>query len=126
MVAFALDPKRAAPLVGKAFQASQIGGVASDQGLNIDKATAEQLASLGITVNQAQSGFGQIASAQPTLDKLSQIYGIDVNQGDLIGATFENNADANKKIKKLASRERASFGGTSGVSSESLNQGGQL
>lgn len=126
MVAFALDPKRAAPLVGKAFQASKIGGVAKDQGLDIDRATAEQLAGLGINVNQAQSGFGQIASAQPTLDKLSQIYGIDVTQGDLIGATFENDANANKKINKLASRERAAFGGTSGVSSESLASGGQL
>lgn len=126
LVAFALDPKRAAPLVGKAFQASQIGGAAQHQGIGIDQTQAERLANIGVTDDQARAGFGQIAQVQGTVNKLGQIYGGGLTQGDLIGATFEDDAEATKKLKKLASKERAAFGGSSGIGTNSLASNGAV
>lgn len=126
LVAFALDPKRAAPLVGKAFQASRIGGTATDQGIGIDKSQAERLANIGVTDDQARAGFGQIAQVQGTVNKLGQIYGGGLTQSDLIGATFEDDADATTRLKKLASKERAAFGGSSGIGTNSLASNGAV
>jgi hypothetical protein len=126
LVAYALDPKRAAPLVGKAFQAARIGGAADAQGIDVSKATAEELAALGVTSDQARAGFGQIAQVQGTVQKLGQIYGGGLSQGDLIGATFEDNAAATNKLKKLASKERAAFGGSSGIGTNSLASNGAV
>lgn len=128
LVAFALDPNRAAPLVGKAFQAAEIGGSAMQQGININQQQAEQLAALGVTQNDALSGFGAIAGEKPTIDKLGQIYGGGLTTQELIDATFKASGDAQTKLKKLSSKERAAFGGSSGVTSDSLSQngGGQL
>lgn len=124
MIAYALDPTRADPLVGKAFTASQIGGKAADNGIGIDQSMAERLANNGVNEAQAQTGFGQIAQENPTTKLLSAIYGNSgnaVNQNDLIGATFFDNAAAQNKLKQLASQERGAFGGASGVSATTLS-----
>jgi hypothetical protein len=123
LVAFALDPKRAAPLVGKAFQASRIGGAAQSQGIGIGQTTAEQLANLGVTDDQARAGFGQIAQVQGTVNTLGNIYGDGLSQSDLIDVTFKDDAAKTRKLKTLASKERAAFGGTAGVGSQSLATG---
>jgi hypothetical protein len=110
--------------VGKAFQAAQIGGKAADNGIGIDQATAEMLSNNNVNEQQAQQGFGTIAQETPTTSLLSAIYGNSgngVNQNDLIGATFTDNAAAQNKIKQLASQERGSFGGASGVSATTLS-----
>lgn len=126
LVAFALDPKRAAPLVGKAFQASRIGGTAQNQGIGIDKTQAERLANIGVTDDQARAGFGQIAQVQGTVNQLGQIYGGGLSQNDLIGATFADDAAATTKLKKLASKERAAFGGSSAIGTNSLASNGAV
>lgn len=126
MVAFALDPKRAEPLVGKAFRSAEVGGAAAGQGINLAQPLAERLAGQGITATQARQGFGIVAEDQQQAASLSAIYaGAEeaVSTEDLIGAVFESDADSVKKVKKLASRERATFGGSSGLSSSSLQQG---
>ncbi len=124
LVAFALDPERAAPLVGKAFQASKIGGAAQTQGIGIDQTQAERLASIGVSDDQARAGFGQIAMVQGTVNKLGDIYGNGLSQDELIGATFADDANATTKLKKLASQERAAFGGSSGIGTNSLAANG--
>jgi hypothetical protein len=123
MIAYALDPNRAGPLVGKAFQASQIGGKAADVGIGIDQSMAERLSDNNINEQQAQQGFGQIAMESPTTNLLSALYGNSgnaVNQQDLINAQFLDNSQAQNKIKQLASQERGAFGGASGVSATTL------
>jgi hypothetical protein len=126
MVAFALDPKRAEPLVGKAFRASEVGGAAAAQGLGISQLTAERLAGQGVTAAQARQGFGLVASDKPAASALSAIYaGTEdaVTEEDLIASIFESDAESTKKVKKLASRERATFGGSSGINTTSLQDG---
>lgn len=124
MIAFALDPTRAAPLVGKAFQGAEIGGAARTSGsISLDKSMADRLARDGITKEQAQQGFGQVGMDKDAAKNLSDIYdGPDVSTEDLILGLFENNASANKKKSLLASKERAAFGGTGGAHKSALSK----
>ena len=128
LIAFALDPTKAAPLVGKAFAAAGVGGAAASQGIGIDRATAESLAGMGIDANSANQGFSQIASDRPQASKLSAIYGDSYTQDQQIADVFKNDAAAGEQRKKLASKERAAFGNASAMGNTSLSQstGGQL
>ena len=122
MIAYALDPKRAAPLVGKAFEASKIGGAAATQGVGVSQLVSEDLAGRGITADQASQGFGIVSADQKAAAQLSGIYGGDLSQQDLIDSTFKSDATATAKVKKLASQERANFGGSGGAGSTALSQ----
>lgn len=125
IVAFALDQKRAAPLVGKAFEAAKVAGAAANQGLRIDVGTAESLAAAGVNRQQAQQGFGFIADEQDNVDKLADIGGVDrLTQSDLVNEVFFDNADVAEKRRKLASQERGRFSGSSGVGGSSLSTSG--
>jgi len=122
MIAYALDPKRAAPLVGKAYEASLIGGAAATQGVGVSKLVSEDLAGRGITADQAAQGFGIVGQDQKAAAQLSSIYGGQaLTQQDLIDATFKNSADATTRKNRLASQERANFGGSGGAGSTALS-----
>ena len=129
MIAYALDQKRAAPLVGKQFEAAKIGGAAAAAGLQVGADLSERLASEGVTRQQAQQGFGFAASEQGGANQLASIYGAEgFTIADLANEVFLNDAGIADRRKKLASQERATFGGSSGVGNNSLNQiqGGAL
>jgi hypothetical protein len=124
MIAYALDQKRAAPLVGKQFEAAKIGGAAADQGLQVGKDLTESLASEGVTRQQAQSGFGFIASEKDNANKLASIGGVQgFSIADLADEVFLSDAGIADRRKKLASQERGRFSGSSGIGSSSLSQG---
>jgi len=122
MIAYALDPKRAAPLVGKAYEASLIGGAAATQGVGVSQLVSEDLAGRGISADQASQGFGIVSADQKAAAQLTGIYGTDLSQQDLIDSTFKSDATATAKVKKLASQERAAFGGSGGAGSTALSQ----
>jgi hypothetical protein len=122
MIAYALDPKRAAPLVGKAYEASLIGGAAKTQGVGVSQLVSEDLAGRGISADQASQGFGIVSADQKAAAQLTGIYGTDLSQQDLIDSTFKSDATATAKVKKLASQERAAFGGSGGAGSTALSQ----
>ena len=122
MIAYALDPQRAAPLVGKAYEASLIGGAAATQGLGVSKLVSEDLAGRGITADQASQGFGIVSADQKAANQLSNIYGGGpLTQQDLIDSTFKSDALATQRKNKLASQERANFGGSGGAGSTALS-----
>lgn len=121
LVAFALDPTRATSLVEQRIKAATAGAAAQAQGIGISQGTAEGLAREGFSNAQLQAGFGEVATTSAATDKLGAIYGQQVTKDDVISQVFDNNAKATEKIRKLASQERASFGGTS--SSTSLSGG---
>jgi hypothetical protein len=123
MIAFALDQKRAAPLVGKAVEAAKIGGAAAAQGLDVGLDLTERLAGEGVSRQQAQQGFGIVAKERETANNLASIYGEEgFSVADLANEVFLSDAGIADRRKKLASRERANFSGSSGVGSTSLSQ----
>ena len=120
LIAYMMDPSRAAPLIQKTYQQALVGGAARSQGL--DASGAARLVELGITEREALQGYGVIADVMPDATNLSAIYGDSLTQGDLEAEVFENSGEASRKRKRLASRERAAFSGQSGVGQGSLSR----
>lgn len=120
LIAYMMDPARAQPLIQKTYQQALVGGAARRQGL--DASGAARLVERGITEREALQGYGVISEAMPEATRLGDIYGENVDQSDLEAEVFENNGEASKKRKRLASRERAAFQGTSGVGQGSLSR----
>ena len=128
MIAYALDPNRAAPLVGKSFAAAQIGGEATSHGLGIDQTMAETLASKGISADQASQGFGIIQQNLGNDQKLGAMSGDNITGYDAMREVFLNDGSVTQRRDRLASQERARFGGSSAVGGGSLGRSsaGQL
>lgn len=121
LTAYFLDTKKALPYIQKAAATAQIGAQALAQNLAFDQAYAESLATKGITADQAGQGYAQIAGEAETLGNLANIYGTTYTQREAEQATFEGSSGATNKRKKLASQERANFGGAAGTASQGLS-----
>ena len=120
LVAYALDPTKAQPIVEQRIKAAEAAGYAGSQGLKLGQSTAEALGNQGFSAAQMQQGFGQAASTARAADKLGQIYGGAVSAEDVVKDVFLNDATSADKVKKLASQERAAFGGSSGSNRSSM------
>jgi hypothetical protein len=127
IIAYALDPTKAAPLIDQRIRAAESAGVAKAQGLNLNQSTAEQLGANKVSLDQARQGFGFIGQDLPTAQKLSGIYGGPAEtQDDMVQEVFFNDGKAAAKRRNLASKERASFSGSSATGEGSLNKGQQF
>lgn len=128
LIAYALDPAKAEPLIEQRVKAAEAAGVGQTQGIQLSQQNAELIGAQGNTFDQIQQGVGFIGGEQKTTDKLNQIYGGNVTQDDLVKEVFQNDAAAAQKRKTLASAERANFNGSGGASGDALksNTGGAL
>jgi hypothetical protein len=125
LVAFALDPAKAQPLVEQRLKAAEAAAIAGGQGFTLNKTSAELIGSQGTSLQDIQSGLGFVGQEAQTTNKLSQIYGGDnVTTEDLVSEVFSNDGVAAGKRRKLASQERAAFTGSSGQTKTSLNRNG--
>jgi LysM repeat protein len=126
MVAYVLDPNQQLPKIQRQVAAAEIGAAARLQGLEAGVSVSEQLASQGITQAEAQKGYATIADILPTAEKLSSIYGNQLDrygQGEAEQEVFNTLASAQRKRKALIERETSAFGGRSGTSRASLSTG---
>lgn len=120
MIAFALDPKRAQPLIDQRIKAAEAAAIADQAKYSLSQANAEVIGASGASFENIQSGVNFIGSEQGTTDKLSSIYGGEgVTQQDLVQEVFSGGAGT--KRKRLASQERATFSGSSGQTKSSLS-----
>lgn len=122
MIAYALDPKVASPLIEQRIRSAEAAAVAQQQGLALSRMSAERLGITNATLNEIEQGFGFIAQEKGTTDKLSAMYGGALTQDDLVAEVFDNNASAALKRRGLASRERGAFAGSSGQGKSSLGK----
>lgn len=124
LVGYVLDPEKELPKIERQVAAAEIGATARMQGIAATRPVAEQLAAQGITRAQAQQGYANIASLLPEAEKLSDIYKNTMEGYRLAEAeqeVFNQLASAQRKRQKLAERERAEFGGASGVARGALS-----
>jgi hypothetical protein len=125
ILAYSLDPAKALTDIKRKVTAAEIGGAALGQGLNATQLASEGLAAYGVTKQQAEQGYGQIADLLPTTQKLASIYGdqpYTQQQAEQEIFGLANSAEAAKKRKKLAATEQATFSGSAGMSSGALNR----
>jgi hypothetical protein len=123
LIAYALDPKRAAPVIERRFENAQLGGAAQQQGIALGQAQADELRQQGVSVDQARQGFGFVAGEVDNANKLAQISGEQgLSKSDLISEVLQGDQKVKAKRAKLASQERARFSGKSGIGKDSLSQ----
>lgn len=118
LISYVLSPENTMPVLKQKIAAAEIGASALQYGLTATtKATAEELAGLGVTKEQAQAGYEKIAEYLPRTEYLSQIYdetGIKYNQATAEEEQLKGLASAKRKREIIAERERVNFAGSSG------------
>lgn len=124
LTAYFLDSTKALPYLQKAAATAQVGAEALRNNLTFDQAYSEQLATQGVTADQARQGYQQIASELDTFKALGGVYGEQYTQRTSEEAAFGGNAQALQKQRRLLSQERGAFGGASGGARGGLSQGG--
>lgn len=114
LVAFFIDPDRALPLIQNSYLAAQTAGAAQRTGFGaLDRTTAENLASRGVTERQAEEGFGALVDSRELFSALDAGE-TDIDRGTQIGAVFEGNSVARRKIEERRRRRQAQFEGGGG------------
>ncbi len=114
LTAYFLDQTKALPYLQKAAATAQIGAEALSQGLTFDQSYASDLATLGISRDEAKAGYSNIAGERVALQGLAGIYGDTWTQREAEQATFESNAAEIGKRKSLISKETGAFTGAVG------------
>lgn len=107
------------------LQAVQIGGKAASTGFGaIDRSTAESLSLGGITADQAQQGFSQLAQGQALFSPLLGHNEDTITADEQIAATFQGNANAARRIARRQAQRVGEFQGGGGFTSSREGFGG--
>lgn len=115
VAAYALDSKRALPVLQRQAEAVRLGTEALRQNFNVSRQFSEQLAEANIQQETARAAFNIAAEETTALQQLSTLEGRqNVTAENVVESTLGLNAEAKREIQGLKSRERARFGGTSG------------
>lgn len=123
LLAHALDPERAAPLIKREQNSVLIGAAAQRAGISgVNPNVADDLAQRGIGEAQAQQGFGQINDFLGDTAKLGDVYGVNYDSTDAIDEVFDGGSG--DKRKRLARTERSAFSGQNNYGVVRRNTGG--
>jgi len=132
MAAYVLDPDRTLGYVESLYEkrmaTATVAGAANTAGISVSDAMAAQVGGndvYGRSYGNSLAQFNAVADVEDAYDKLGQLSGVNTTTDELVSEQFglEGAADVKKKKKKLASAERARFGGKSGVGRNSLSSG---
>jgi hypothetical protein len=125
ILAYTLDPANAITDIKRKVTAAEIGGAATQAGLNTGMTRAEELTAAGITKQQAQQGFQTVAEVAPRGGQLAAMYGESpytqqTAEQEVFG--LAGSVDAAKQRKKLVGLERAEFSGQTGMAQGALGR----
>lgn len=124
LTAYFLDQKKALPYLQKSAATAAIGAEALQRGLGFDQQYAEELATAGISRDQAAQGYAKIADEFSDLGTLGQVYGGGWTQRQAEEDAFVGGTGASQQRERLINRERGSFSGTTGGARAGLAQKG--
>jgi hypothetical protein len=125
LVSYFLNPDATRVDLERKVTASEIGSAAIGQGFKGTSLSALDLADYGVDRGMALEGYANVASVLPEATKFGDIYGetkIKYDQKTGEEEFLKSSSEAKRKRNVLASKERASFEGTSGMNKVSLNQ----
>ena len=114
LTAYFLNPTKALPVIQQQFTASQIAADASRTGVGqLTAGQASHLAQLGVSDSQAQQAFGTLGTQQGLFE--AQVQGeSQIDLATQLGATFDNSAAAQLRIRQRQEARLADFQGDSG------------
>ncbi|HKX45357.1 MAG TPA: hypothetical protein VJP77_01450 [Planctomycetota bacterium] len=114
LAAYFLDQERALPILQKTAATAAIGSEALQRGLAFDQQYASELATAGVSRDQAAQGYARVADEFSDLKTLGQIYGGGWTQRMAEEDVFVGGTGASQQREKLINRERGSFSGATG------------
>ena len=125
ILAFVVDPKNALEKIRTKVTAAEIGAGARQAGLGTTRQRAEELGRFGITGQQAQAGFQQIAGGLERGGQLAAIYqeqpyGQETAEQEIFGLTGA--PTARRRRQRLTQQEQAAFGGQTGLTGGALSR----
>lgn len=130
LTAYFLDRKTAEPILKKQAAAGAIGAAALRRGFGASRLDLESYATLGITADQAEQAYSQIADGFESMLGIAGRYGTSWSQREAEQEVFTPGAagsvgaeSAAEKGKRLKSQERGLFAGGRGSSVQGLNAG---
>ena len=129
ILAYVLDPTNAVDKIKRKITAAEIGTAARGEGLTTGLARAEELATAGITKDQAQQGFQTVAAVAPRGGQLADIYKQSpytqtTAETEIFGLTGASSAAAQRK--KLTELEQSAFSGRSGMGALARERAGNF
>jgi hypothetical protein len=125
ILAYVLDPTNALENIKRKVSAAEIGGAALRSGLSTDVTRAEQLVGYGITKQMAEQGYGTIGGGLQRGSELASMYGqlaYDQKTAEQEVFNLAGGTEAARERRKLTGLEKATFGGTTGMSSSALSR----
>lgn len=124
VTAYALDKSRALPLLQKQARAAEIGAAAIRRGFAASRTDFENLATYGISGEQAEEGFARIKDTYETMQSIAGRFGLTWDQQEAQQEVFTPGVGTGlEKAKRLKSQERALFAGGRGATVQGLNAG---
>lgn len=124
LVAYTLDPERTMNRINRIANAAVVGGYADVRGLDIDLATAEDVAGLAqegdINTAQLSTDLTQSRIVRDATKRLADIEDTDLTDSEILQSELNLAPAAQRKVKALQSRERARFSGQSAIDTTSL------
>ena len=117
LIGYALDQTRGLPFLNLVSQQAQIGAAALRHGLNANPDFASQLANMGVSQAQAETGYSNIAQELPRMQDLAKIAGKTYGQTTAEKAQFLGDQNAAAARLNIIQQEQAKFSGTPGLGS---------
>lgn len=112
LTAYYLDPDRTVGELQKQFQAASIAGVGSRYGFGLSANEAERYAELGVTAQQAEAGFGDVAA----MNSLTQGYGETVSRDEMLAGRLGGDVGAAARTARAVRSRQAGMRGGGGAS----------
>ena len=112
LTAYILNANKALPILQRQVEAAGIGAAAKKQGVLGTRGADdfEYLVEAGVTAEQARQQFATVRDFTENLGRVAGIYGDSFSAQDAERDVFLGDTE---KRRRLASRERATFGGSS-------------
>lgn len=110
LTAIYFDPEKSVPVLQQQFQTAQVAAAGLMQGVTVSRETAERLSQQGVSWEQAQAGFRQVAQDQA----LAAAPGDSIGQDQATAAAF-GDAGAQAEVARVRRTRSAAFQGGGGV-----------
>ena len=113
LAAYFLDPTKAAPILTRQAEAAKIAARAKEQGnIQLQFATAEEIAARGITADEAQAGFTALGLQEGLYTEMMGEQAL--TQQQKVGAALGYDVEAQRGIKQRQAARKSPFQGGGG------------
>ncbi len=123
---YVLDPDRTMARVNEIANTALTGAQAARQGLDINEMTASRVADIAgegdLLPGQYQQTIDSAVELRDEVSRLADIEGSELTDSEALLASANLDQSASRKVRGLRSRERARFGGRSGITSSTLSR----